>query len=127
MYRICRHPYYLSNFIVDAEPVPVESEHLPGARPYPSLFWGRSGNLAGRSILLGESFLSAAQYDFLFRYRRSFPVRDRLFAGQALKETSLSRITMNECSRIIKFWGFALVLILIHVLAVADRGMGCAT
>lgn len=121
VYRICRHPYYLSNFTVDVS-LCLLSGNIYLVLAYPFLFfWAYGPNLRSEENRLADIH-KQDQYDFLLQVPQIFPGPGSIvWPGQILKETSLRRISMNECSRIIKFWGFALGLILIHHVAAADR------
>jgi hypothetical protein len=118
VYRICRHPYYLSNLIVDMS-LCLLSGNIYLVLAYPFLFfWAYGPNLRAEETRLA-SIYKQAQYDFLLEVPQIFPAPGSVVPpGMILKETSLSRVSVNECSRIIKFWGVALALIAVHILAV---------
>ncbi len=121
VYKICRHPYYLANFIVDIS-LCLLSGNIYLVLLYPFLFfWAygptlkfEEGKLTG---IHGEKYTQ-----YLLETPQIFPNRNSITgAGQILKEVSASRISKKEWVRITRFWAVGLFLIAAH--AVAANGI----
>lgn len=114
IYSIVRHPYYLSNYLID------NSFCLLSGNPYllviyPFLFfWAYGLTLRKEERFLGSVY-NNAYFDYsvdipqVFPDPKSFKNSKNIFEGFSLK-----RITTKECSRIIRFWAACIFIILIH-------------
>jgi hypothetical protein len=114
IYRVVRHPYYLANYLIDFS-FCLLSGNLLLVVLYPFLFfWAYGPTLRGEERVL------------FTRHRESF-IKDTLEIPQVFPDPvsignigafftgfSVKRITLNECSRIMKFGATGLLITLIH-------------
>jgi hypothetical protein len=118
VYKICRHPYYLSNFIVDIS-LCLLSGNVYLVFVYPFLFFWAYGpalkfeenKLSG---IYGEKY-----HEFLLRSAQILPCSESVVGlGRVFQETSASRISRKEWVRILRFWAVSLLLLCVHGIGV---------
>ncbi|MFA5864702.1 MAG: isoprenylcysteine carboxylmethyltransferase family protein [Phycisphaerae bacterium] len=119
VYRICRHPYYLSNFIVDVS-LCLLSGNMYLVLLYPFLFFWAYGP----TLKFEEEKLSGIHgqryFDFLLKSPQIFPCQGSLVGLRTIfSETSATRITKKEWTRITRFWAMAFLLLVAHDVAVS--------
>jgi len=123
VYRICRHPYYLSNFIVDAS-LCLLSGNIYLVLAYPFLFfWAYGPTLRFEEQKLA-GIHGEAVHEYLLSTPQIFPCMGS-FAGMKtiFQETSTSRVSRNEWVRIARFWAVGISLIVIHMIAIKGVGI----
>jgi hypothetical protein len=109
-----RHPYYLANYLIDSS-FCLLSGNLYLVLLYPFLFfWAYGPTIREEEQLLftrhGDSFIKDS-----LEIPQVFPDIISVINFRALfKGFSVKRITLRECSRIMKFCAIALFLALIH-------------
>ncbi len=125
IYNIVRHPYYLSNFVVDYGFCAL-SGNLYLLLIYPFLFfWSYQPTMREE-----EAYLQSIHGDAFIRYRsdvpRIFPDRTSLEGWRTLFEDfSWKRITWKERGRILRFWSMGLFIMLLHEFA--TKGLSVLT
>jgi len=116
-YGIVRHPYYLANYLIDSS-FCLLSGNIYLLLIYPFLFfWAYGPTLRKEETTLTSTHGSAyVQY--------SLEVPQVLPNGQSIKTWkhivggfSKKRITAKEMSRLTRFWGMAIFLMLLHDLS----------
>jgi len=114
IYSIVRHPYYLSNYLID------NSLCLVSGNPYllviyPFLFfWAYGLTLRKEERLLG-SIYNNTYFDYSVEIPQIFPDPKSLKnASSIFNGFSTKRITVKECSRIIRFCAVFIFIILVH-------------
>jgi hypothetical protein len=114
IYRVVRHPYYLANYLIDSS-FCLLSGNLYLVLLYPFLFFWAYGP----TIREEEQVLLARHSDSFIKDSLEIPqvfpdiISVRNFRG-LFNGFSVKRITLRECSRIMKFCAIALFLVLIH-------------
>ena len=117
IYGMVRHPYYLSNFVIDYSFCAL-SGNLYLLLIYPFLFfWSYQSTMAEE-----EAYLQSIHGDAFIRYRSDvppiFPDHASLEGWRTLFEDfSWKRITWKECGRILRFWFIGLFIMLLHEFA----------
>ncbi|MCX8110781.1 MAG: hypothetical protein N3D15_05985 [Syntrophorhabdaceae bacterium] len=114
IYSIVRHPYYLANYLID------NSLCLISGNPYllviyPFLFfWAYGLTLRKEERLLG-SIYNDTYFDYSLEVPQVFPDPKSLKNARDIFDGfSKKRITIKECSRIIRFWAVFIFIILVH-------------
>lgn len=119
VYKLCRHPYYLANFIVDFS-LCLLSGNVYLVVLYPFLFfWAygptlkfEEGKLTG---IHGEKYTQ-----YLLSTPQIFPNAASITGlGQIWQEVSPARISKKEWVRITRFWAVALILLVTHEIGLA--------
>jgi hypothetical protein len=111
---VVRHPYYLANYLIDSS-FCLLSGNLYLVLLYPFLFfWAYGPTIREEEQVLlarhGDSFIKDS-----LEIPQVFPDIISVRNFRALfKGFSVKRITLRECSRIMKFCAIALFLVLIH-------------
>ncbi len=114
IYSIVRHPYYLSNFLIDNSFCLISgNQYLLLFYPF-LFFWAY-----GLTLRKEEKFLGSIYNDSYFNYCLEIP---QLFPDPKSAKNSLNifdgfsmqRITLKEYARIIRFFCMFMLLILIH-------------
>jgi len=116
-YGIVRHPYYLANYLIDSS-FCLLSGNIYLLLIYPFLFFWAYGPTLRKE----ERTLTSTHGAAYVRY--SLEVPQVLPNGQSIKTWkniidgfSKKRITAKEMSRLTKFWGMAIFLMLLHDLS----------
>jgi protein-S-isoprenylcysteine O-methyltransferase Ste14 len=114
MYAVVRHPYYLSNYLIDSSFCLLSGNHYI-LLAYPFLFfWAYGPTLRKEEGLLASKY-GTQFFGYSLMVHQIFPdnytVRNfkSLFNG-----FSFRRITLNELARIVRFWATAVLMMLIH-------------
>jgi len=117
VYRLCRHPYYLANFIVDISLCLLSGNvYLVLACPF-FFFWAY-----GPALRFEEEKMAGIHGDAYHEYLLQTP-QIFLSAGnpvtlkEIFQEVSPARVSRKEWIRILRFWLVALALIFIHDVA----------
>jgi protein-S-isoprenylcysteine O-methyltransferase Ste14 len=114
IYRFVRHPYYLSNYLIDTAFCMLSgNQYLLLIYPF-LFFWAYGPTLRKEEIYLlsqhGEAFSRhTTEVPQLFPDRASLTHWRSLFEG-----FSTGRITWKECGRVARFVSLSLIIILIH-------------
>jgi len=114
VYRICRHPYYLSNFVVDMS-LCLLSGNIYLVMIYPFLFfWAYGPTLKFEEGKLADIH-GEMVHEYLLKTPQIFPTFGS-FVGirDIIKETSFSRISPNEWVRISRFWAVGMAMVVAH-------------
>jgi hypothetical protein len=116
-YGIVRHPYYLANYVIDSS-LCLLSGNIYLLLIYPLLFFWAYGP----TLRQEERILISTHGAAYVRY--SLEVAQVLPDGQSIKTWknmvgafSKKRITAKEISRLTRFWGMAIFLLLLHDLS----------
>jgi Isoprenylcysteine carboxyl methyltransferase (ICMT) family len=113
IYRLSRHPYYTSNYLIDLS-FCLLSGNSYLLLAYPLLFFWAYGPTFTKE----ESYLSS-KYEEYSQYRLETP--QVLPDGRALgywrdflRGFSIKRVTRTELARVIRFWTIACFMLLLH-------------
>jgi protein-S-isoprenylcysteine O-methyltransferase Ste14 len=114
IYRVCRHPYYLSNFIVDIS-FCLLSGNVYLVLAYPFLFFWAYGP----TFVKEESFLHGRypeQYlEFLLGTPQVLPCKNSWVPWSEIVEYfSLQRLTAKQIVRMLRFWTVSMFILLVH-------------
>ena len=113
IYRLSRHPYYTSNYVIDLSFCLLSGNtYLLLAYPF-LFFWAY-----GPSFIKEESYLSS-KFEEYSQYRLETPqvLPDGRVLGHwrdFLRGFSIKRVTRNELARVIRFWTIACFMLLLH-------------
>lgn len=122
IYGVVRHPFYLSNYLVDMSFCLMSGSMLLLVA-YPFLFfwaYGPTMRKEERELFLrhGDGFLEAA-----FQIPQVFPDSGSLKAWRGIMAGfSLKRISKRELARIARFWAVEFLFLLFHDLR--EEGLG---
>jgi uncharacterized membrane protein len=114
VYRVVRHPYYLSSYLIDSSFCLLSGNHLL-VLLYPFLFfWSYRPTMRKEDMLLaeryGDTFTSyRREVPDVFPDRNSFRHLATLFGG-----FSKERLTWKECARVSRFCSLGIFLTLLH-------------
>jgi protein-S-isoprenylcysteine O-methyltransferase Ste14 len=117
VYRVVRHPYYLSSYLIDSSFCLLSGNHLL-LLLYPFLFfWSYRPTMRKEDKLLAERYGDAfttyrREVPEVFPDRSSFKHLATLFEG-----FSKERITWKECARVSRFCSLGIFLTLMHDVA----------
>ena len=113
IYRLSRHPYYTSNYVIDLSFCLLSGNtYLLLAYPF-LFFWAY-----GPTFIKEESYLSS-KFEEYSQYRLETPqvLPDGRVLGHwrdFLRGFSIKRVTRNELARVIRFWTIACFMLLLH-------------
>ena len=113
IYRLSRHPYYTSNYVIDLSFCLLSgNSYLLLAYPF-LFFWAY-----GPTFTKEESYLSS-KFEEYSQYRLETPqvLPDGRVLGHwrdFLRGFSIKRVTRNELARVIRFWTIACFMLLLH-------------
>ena len=113
IYRLTRHPYYTSNYVIDLS-FCLLSGNSYLLLAYPFLFFWAYGPTFGKE----ESYL-ASKYEDYSHYVLETPqvLPDGRVLGywrDFLRGFSIRRVTSNELARVMRFWTIACFIVLLH-------------
>ena len=117
VYRVVRHPYYLSSYLIDSSFCLLSGNHLLLVL-YPFLFfWSYRPTMRKEDMLLAERYGDAfttyrREVSDVFPDRNSFRQLTTLFEG-----FSKERLTWKECARVSRFCSLGIFLTLMHDVA----------
>jgi protein-S-isoprenylcysteine O-methyltransferase Ste14 len=114
IYRFVRHPYYLSNYLIDSAFCMLSgNQYLLLIYPF-LFFWAYGPTLRKEEIYLSSQH-GAAFSRHTMEVPQLFPERTSLTHWRTLLEGfSIKRITWKECGRIARLVSLSLIIILIH-------------
>ncbi len=118
IYAVVRHPYYLANYLVDTG-LCLLSGNVYLLLAYPLLFfWSYGPTFREEEAVLRRKH-GDASFEYILSTPSVFP--DRLsisHVSRLLDGFSFRRISRKEVARIIRFYGVAVMLLLLHEIAV---------
>ena len=114
IYSIVRHPYYTANYLIDSC-FCLLSGNVYLVWIYPVLFFLTYGT----TIRNEEKYLTSTNgnqyYEYMANTPQVFPDKTSTRLWKTLfRGFSLQRITLNETSRMLRFWAVALFIILLR-------------
>ena len=117
VYRICRHPYYLANFIIDIS-LCLLSGNIYLVMAYPFLFfWAYGPTLKKEESFLSRKFARQSP-DYLLEHPQILPSpTSDFFLGEIIHEFSWKRISPNQITRHLRFCTMIMTLIIAHVIS----------
>lgn len=116
VYTICRHPYYLSNFLVDMSFCLLSGNiYLVAAYPF-LFFWSYGAAFKSEEAMLAKIHGQAFN-EFVLRTPQVFPSPASMTQLRTIPTCmSLSRVSTNEWVRLSRFWMVAVALMLVNEL-----------
>ncbi len=118
IYSIIRHPYYLSNYVVDLSFCILSGNpYLMAAYPF-LFFWSYGPTLRKEEKFLASKYGDSFQNDS-FNIPQVFPDRASLQNWRALFQGfSIRRVSLKERARIMRFCSSSFAIMLVHTLNV---------